>query len=45
MQVTKKPISSKIDIGSYNIEIVQEFKYFGTIVTDDNKMDKEPETK
>jgi hypothetical protein len=30
MQVTKRPItSSKTEIGSYNFEIVQDFKYLG----------------
>jgi hypothetical protein len=41
MQVTKRPITSKIEIGSYNFEIIQEFKYLETVVTDDNNMDKE----
>jgi hypothetical protein len=39
MQETKRPITS--EIGSYDFEIVQEFKYLGTIVTNDNNMDKE----
>jgi hypothetical protein len=41
MQVTKRPVtSSEIEIGSSNFEIVQEFKYLGTVATDTN-MDKE----
>jgi hypothetical protein len=42
IQVSKRPMtSSETKTGSYNFEIVQEFKYFGTIVKSDNNMDKE----
>jgi hypothetical protein len=41
MQVTKRPKTSKIEIGSYNFEIIQEFKYVGSVVTNGNNMYKE----
>ena len=42
MQVTSKPIMiSELIVGEQKFEVVQEFKYLGTIATNDNNLDKE----
>ena len=42
MQVTSKPIMvSELIVGEQQFEVVQQFKYLGTIVTNDNNLDKE----
>ena len=42
MQITRRPLNEeKIEIGKYKFEIVQEFKYLGTIVTTDSNVDRE----
>ena len=42
MQVTSKPImTSELIVGEQKFEVVQQFKYSGTIVTNDNNLDKE----
>ena len=42
MQVTSKRIMiSELIVGEQQFELVQQFKYLGTIVTNDNNLDKE----
>ena len=42
MQVKSKPIMiSKLVVGEQKFEVVQQLKYLGTIVTNDNNLDKE----
>jgi hypothetical protein len=42
MHVTSKPIMiSQLIVGEQKFEVVQQFKYSGTIVTNDNNLDKE----
>ena len=42
MQVTSKPIMiSELIVGEQKFEVVQQFKYLGAIVTNDNNLDKE----
>ena len=42
MQISNRPVAKDIlEIGEYKFQIVHEFKYLGTIITDDNDINKE----
>ena len=42
MQVISKPIMiSELIVGEQKFKVIQQFKYLGTIVTNDNNLDKE----
>ena len=42
MQVTSKPIMiSELIFGEQKFKVAQQFKYLGTLVTNDNNLDKE----
>ena len=42
MQITNRPVDQDVlEIGEYTFQIVHEFKYQGTIITDENDINKE----